>query len=192
MKKTVVIVEKNGDLKEVSTNINDLNIDKITKLCGFRKSDGFEEAIWEVEHEECIYDIHLFGKTEGRANSENKYDFPPPVDETLFFGNCALIACKNNTEEIIDLTIEIWNEIYELLFGGFEDLGSDDSSEEDELDNIPAEMKTEEGYLKDGFIVDDGEELIMDDVNSDDDDDDEYEDNDEELEEEMYIYSDED
>lgn len=189
MTNTLIIVEKNTNLKEVSSNINDLNIEKISKLCGFRKSDGFEEAIWEVEHEECIFDIHLFGKTEGRANSENKYDFPPPVDETLFFGNCALIACKNNTEEVINLTIKIWNEIYELLFGGFEDLGSDDSSEEDELDNIPAEMKTDEGYLKDGFIVDDSEELIVDNISEEDEE--EYEDNDEELEEELYIYSDE-
>ncbi len=188
---SIIIVEKNSNLKQVSSNIKELDINKISKLCGFRKSEGFEEAIWEVEHKDCIFDIHLYGKVEGRANTENKYDFPPPVDETLFFGNCALIACKNNTEDIIDLTLEMWNEIYEILFGGFEDLGSDDSSEEDELDNIPAEMKTEEGYLKDGFIVEDSEELIMDDVNSDDDEE-EYEDNDEELEEEMYIYSDED
>jgi hypothetical protein len=44
------------------------------------------------------------------------------------------------------------------LFGGFEDLSltcKEDENEEDELDNIPKNMKTKKGgYLKDGFVVD--------------------------------------
>jgi hypothetical protein len=34
----------------------------------------------------------------------------------------------------------------------------EDDNEEDELANVPDEMKTSEGYLKDGFVVDDDEE----------------------------------
>ena len=44
------------------------------------------------------------------------------------------------------------------MFGGFEDLdatAAEDENEEDELDDIPDSMKTKEGYLKDGFVVDD-------------------------------------
>ncbi len=62
------------------------------------------------------------------------------------------------------------------MFGGFEDLTAtcaEDEDEEDELENVPAEMKTKDGYLKDGFVVDsDGEEDDDDDYDSDDDDDD--------------------
>ena len=65
------------------------------------------------------------------------------------------------------------------LFGGFENLDAtaqDDEDEEDELENIPAEMKTKEGgYLKDDFIVDD-----------DDEPDEEAEDEDEDEEEESW------
>jgi hypothetical protein len=54
----------------------------------------------------------------------------------------------------------------------------EDENEEDELANIPESMKTKDGYLKDGFVVDD-------------DDEDEY-DNDSELSYENYVYSEED
>ena len=60
-----------------------------------------------------------------------------------------------------NLSLELWEKIYEKLFGGFEDLSAtakEDEEEEDELDNIPNEFKTKQGYLKDGFVVDSSEE----------------------------------
>ena len=47
----------------------------------------------------------------------------------------------------------LFKEKDEKSFGGFESLGEEDSSE-DELENVPEEMKTKDGYLKDGFVVD--------------------------------------
>jgi hypothetical protein len=55
------------------------------------------------------------------------------------------------------LTIALWDKIYEKLFGGFEDLSAtakEDEEEEDELQNVPSNKKTKDGYLKDGFVVD--------------------------------------
>ena len=115
----------------------------------------------------------MYGKLNGRANTENKYDFPPPIDNALFFGSCLLIGTVKNkqnnslakekkTDTFVELTIELWNKIYEKLFGGFEDLTTslvEDENEHDELDNIPKNKKTKVGgYLKDGFVVDDNEE----------------------------------
>ena len=49
----------------------------------------------------------------------------------------------------------VWKRVYEHLFGGFEDLGDESEEEsEDELDSVPPEKKTKNGYLKDGFVVD--------------------------------------
>jgi hypothetical protein len=101
--------------------------------------------------------VELWARSDGQANQENKYDFPPPVDSELFFGNCALLARDSNTN-MIDLTVEKWNKVYEHLFGGFESLADnedEDDEEEDELDNVPSSMKTKDGYLKDGFIIED-------------------------------------
>jgi hypothetical protein len=101
--------------------------------------------------------VDIWAKSDGRAGQENKYELPPPIDEHLFFGNMALVA-RIDKENAIDMTIELWNKIYESLFDGFEDLAAtaaEDENEVDELDSIPACKKTTSGYLKDGFVVDD-------------------------------------
>jgi hypothetical protein len=57
------------------------------------------------------------------------------------------------------LTKDKWNKIYEYLFGGFESLVAnedEDDDEEDELESLPKNRKTRDGYLKDGFVVDGG------------------------------------
>ena len=59
--------------------------------------------------------------------------------------------------------------MYEKLFGGFEDLTStakEDENEIDELENIPSNLKTKSGYLKDGFIVEDDDEVLLQETDS--------------------------
>ena len=53
------------------------------------------------------------------------------------------------------LTLRMWNKIYEALFGGFEDLGYEDSDEEEE--DLTGVELTKEGYMKDSFIAEDDE-----------------------------------
>jgi hypothetical protein len=128
------------------------------------------------------YYFQVFAKSEGRANSENKYDFPPPIDTKLFFGSCAIIAFIKNTtgsKTYVDLSVPLWNKMYEKLFGGFEDLtatAAEDENEEDELANVPKEKKTKHGYLKDGFVVDSSDTEDLDSASTEDEDDDDDED----------------
>lgn len=73
---------------------------------------------------------------------------------------------------MISLSLELWNKIYEKLFGGFENLADtciEDEEEDDELACVSAEKKTKQGYLKDGFVVDSEEdENEFTDVDTDD------------------------
>ena len=64
----------------------------------------------------------------------------------------------------------------------------EDENEEDELANIPDEYKTSGGYLNDGFVVDDNEEIEYESNNELED---EFENN-SELSYDEYEYSDED
>jgi hypothetical protein len=155
----IIIVERLGSLKLLS--IKDFKLDELYKKCGFKKSEDFiKQTEWNIKYEGKRYLIQVFAKTEGRANSENKYDFPPPIDSKLFYGSCAIIGQikkHDGTKNYINLSVPFWNKIYEKLFGGFEDLATtakEDEEEEDELDNVPKEKKTKQGYLKDGFVVD--------------------------------------
>jgi hypothetical protein len=161
----IVIVERTGTLKSLA--IKDFKLEELFKKCGFKKSDDFIKQIeWNAKYDSKKYYIEVFAKTEGRPNSENKYDFPPPIDTKLFFGSCAILAYlkkDDGTKYYTDLTLQLWNKIYEKLFGGFEDLAAtakEDEEEVDELSNVPKEKKTKQGYLKDGFVVDssDGDE----------------------------------
>ena len=155
----IIIVERTGTLKLLS--IKDFKEEELFKKCGFKKSEDFlKQTEWNVKYDSKKYYIQVFAKTDGRANSENKYDFPPPIDNKLFFGCCAIVAYIKNsdgTKLYTNLSLQIWGKIYEKLFGGFEDLAAtaaEDENEEDELANVPKEKKTKQGYLKDGFVVD--------------------------------------
>lgn len=175
-KTKIVIVSKDGSLSECvvepgsETTIEQLAI-LLSKKCGYRKHDGFScyhtyryknkrKMTFDVSSDEVvpkyIY-VDVWGKTDGRAGYENKYEMPPPIDELLFYGNIALVA-RMDELTAIHLTTDIWNIIYEKLFGGFEDLAAsaiEDENEIDELDSVPSHKKTRSGYLKDGFVVDD-------------------------------------
>ena len=120
----ILLVEKSGTIKEI--NVKQFDDSYLSKKAGFKSDRGFSQINgWSINN----FHIFLYGKTEGRAGQENKYDFPPPSDNTLFFGGCLLIA-KNTKNEHLDLNEKTWKIMYEKLFGGFEDLGEEDSEEE--------------------------------------------------------------
>lgn len=212
---TIVIVERNCTVKQVK--VKGVTRETLYSKCGFRKSEGFEKrAVWKVKEGES-YTLELWSRDFGNANTENKYDFPPPVDNDLYFGNCCVVRIDEESDEIVDLSTGEWKKIYENLFGGFEDLVDEEPSE-DELDNVAEELKTQSGYLKDGFVVgtdsdsetsvteyanEDGEDDVVangvDDGDSEQDDDSEEDDESEhddesdegsELEPEKYCFSD--
>jgi hypothetical protein len=179
---SIVLIDKGGNIKE--TKVKKLTRETIYSKCGFRKKEDFDlRTTWNLKIEETDYKIELWSRNVGKAGTENKYDFPPPIDKELYFGTCGLINI-NKDDTIIDLTIDEWNKIYDKLFGGFEDLNSSEEESDDELLNVPDELKTN-GYLKDGFVVS---------SNSNSDEDSEYNSGDEtgsEIEAEEYCYSDE-
>ena len=192
----IILIDKFGKIKTLQVNAKELKKEDLYKKCGFKKDNDFsKQSEWKITIEKQKYCISVYAKTDGRANSENKFDFPPPIDNTLFFGTCAVISEIKDAEsgdyKLSDLSIDLWEKIYEKLFGGFENLKDsliDDENEEDELANIALDKKTKQGYLKDGFVVDDigdndeddeeDDEDIDDDVDDDVDDDDDVEEDD--------------
>ena len=167
-----VQIDKTGTIKEITKK--KLTKETLYKFSGFKKPDGFEKrTTWNVAVEGNHHIIELWARDFGKAGTENKYDFPPPCDTSLYFGTCSLIkVSKDDNNEIKDFAGDTWLKIYEKLFGGFEDLGGEDSEEsEDELESISSEYKTKNGYLKDGFVVDSDSDKSDDDgdqVNNDD------------------------
>tara|TARA_Y100000996_G_scaffold352056_1_gene291536 strand:- start:1713 stop:2378 length:666 start_codon:yes stop_codon:yes gene_type:complete len=149
----IVLINKLGLLKE--TVLKNSERGELYKKAGFRKNDGFEKrTTWSVQLDNEFVCVELWARDEGKAGTENKYDLPPPIDSALYHGTCVLLRCDEDKAPI-DLTIKLWTKLYDHLFGGFEDL-EEESASEDELAEVPDVLKTRDGYLKDGFICDDG------------------------------------
>jgi hypothetical protein len=157
--KNIIVVKKGGGIEMLA--VKNFSFETLYKKCRFRSNNGFnKQHTWK--HNNGF--ISLFARDHGRAGTENKYDMPPPVDAALFFGTMALVYHTNektNDNEVLDLEKDEWQLCYNNLFGGFEELGGEDSDEETE-EEIPEEHQTEQGYSKeDGFIVDDNEPLLI-------------------------------
>lgn len=151
----IIIVEKSGSLKELALKTFDEN--ELYKKAGFKSADGFKlQTDWGANVSGKQYQIFVYGKTNGRAGQENKYEFPPPIDNTLFFGSCLLVN-KSADGKLNNLTKNEWKNIYEYLYGGFEDLGDEDTDDDSEGEGEELVPRTKEGYVKDGFVVDDAE-----------------------------------
>jgi len=151
----IVIIKKNGTLCDLDWKKN-IDLKNIYKKAGFRKDNDFAKRhTWKIKEDDFV---SVYSKNAGRANTENKYELPPPVDSDLYFGKLVVIrhSDQNPTEEnCLDFTFEEWKTIYEKLMGGFEDL--DDNEEESEEEYVAPENLTIQGYEKDGFVVEDGE-----------------------------------
>ena len=157
----ILIVDKSGKIKELELKNYDEN--ELYKKAGFKSAEGFElQTEWGAEINGKCFSVSIYGKLNGRAGQENKYEFPPPIDNTLLFGSCVIVNKQNG--QAVSIGKDDWNAIYEHLYGGFEDIGDEDSEEEtDEDDDKP---RTKEGYVKDGFIVDDKDDDDYEDCDS--------------------------
>ena len=119
---SIVLIESNGTVKTLKTK--EVTPETLYKKCGFRVNEDFLcRHTWQVKLTGAstasneVYSISVWAKKSGKANSENKYDFPPPIDKELFFGTCAVVRTElKDTNTFIDLTKETWLKIYEKLF----------------------------------------------------------------------------
>lgn len=158
----LVIIEKSGSSKSViydPKNITSIE-EFLCKKCGFKTLTDFKCVnSWTTTFNNINYELKVFGKTKGKAGSENKYEFPPPIDNTLLFGNCIAVL-YNEQNEIISMSEDEFNDIMEFLYGGFEDIGSSDSETESETESEEMDKPlTKQGYVKDDFVVSDDEEM---------------------------------
>ena len=154
----IIIIDKAGSVKE--TNIKEYKEEDLHKKANFKSAEGFAlQTTWTgislIGKESISVSVAVYGKTTGKAGQENKYEFPPPIDSVLFFGGCVLVAKSESEDSIIDLRISSWNKIYETLMGGFEDLDLEEDEEDDEDQEVDPNLIGKNGYMKDGFVVED-------------------------------------
>ena len=115
---TLLIIDKSGTPKVLT--VKDFKMEDLYKKCGFKKPDGLEKRhVWVTKCDKTSYRISVYAKEDGKSNTENKFEFPPPIDNSLFFGSCAvLVEHKNVAGEYVPtiVTMDIWDKLYEKMF----------------------------------------------------------------------------
>lgn len=92
--------------------------------------------------------LHLFAYKAGKAGTENKHELPPPHDTVLLFGDAVMFAtgADSKIQKFNGADFTRW---YNSAFGGFDDVGSEDSAtddeETDEEEEVEAEAEAEAG-----------------------------------------------
>ena len=68
-------------------------------------------------------EVKIYGWEDGNAGQENKHEIPPPHDTNLYFGD--LLAVNSNGKNLINFTKEDYNNFFEEIYEGFEDLNTE-------------------------------------------------------------------
>jgi len=129
-------------------NIEEFEIDSLPKETLDVKGKG--NLYREIDFDYKDHTISLYAWIDGKAGRENKHELPPPVDNELYFGNIFLF--KHIDGKLVDFTKEEYEEFYDNSFGGFEDIGSEDSEYSEDEDDDGEDLKD--------FIVDDKKPLV--------------------------------
>ena len=110
----IVIIEKSGNIK--TQNVKNFAIDELYKKCLFRKSNDFcQRHCWSVKSKGKMNHVVLYAKNKGKANTENKYDLPPPIDKDLYYGSMAIVNFQKvdgDETDAVDFTSKEWEKIY--------------------------------------------------------------------------------
>jgi hypothetical protein len=125
---SVIIVEKSGSLKSLC--VKNYDETQLYKRCGFKSDNNFQKRCeWRIVKDSKKYIITAYGKDVGRVGLENNYKFPAPINNISLFGNCVLVLCvdnKNNVEggSVESMSIDFWENINPTLVTGSSKFGN--------------------------------------------------------------------
>jgi len=112
----ILVVDKSGQLSTIKT----ANLDNLYKKANLKTEAGFiKHCQWNVTTKEYPnLNIDFYGKKVGKATYENKYEFPPPIENQIFFGKCLLVAYTKTPKitSYVSLTEVLWQEVYCNLY----------------------------------------------------------------------------
>lgn len=157
---SMIIIDMDGKEEQEYIQTNDLT--RISMLCGFKKNaDHFKHIhAWLIDKNEHCFDdndkdmfLHVYASTKGYHENINKFELPPPIDNTLYYGYIAIVL-EDEDHQVCHLDINTWKQCYEILCDGFYELGDTDT-EEDEGDT---EEEDENNEYEDEDGKDDGKD----------------------------------
>lgn len=143
-----VHILKNGEMVEIDISDKDYQQQLLEKSKS--QGNGDIKGLYTWSYEGSI--LICYGWYDGEAGFENKHELPSGGNSRfldtdsatqMLYGDLFVVSTKN--ESLVDLEISDYGEFYSLMYGGFEDCGSDgDLSEEYDEDSESEDMIEEE------------------------------------------------
>jgi hypothetical protein len=93
---------------------------------------------WDFDEDK----IEMYGYINGKEKDINRLELPEPLENKFYYNELVFFSLNENNE-YIDLDEEDFEDFYDMIFGGFDDIDSEDSGE-----NF-----ADDEYEDDGFIV---------------------------------------
>ena len=145
----IIIIRRNCEIKSLFIDI-----------AFYQSKDLIHE--WKLNEKKISYRICVYADKSGSVNTINQYELPPPIDKDILYGDIIVVAYKkiNHVYKKFDLNVDSWSIFYNRMFM-FENLRASQETDEHEIDElllVPLNKKTKDGYLKDGFVVDDDDD----------------------------------
>lgn len=106
--------------------------------CEIIEGEGTISLLAQLEFQSS--NINIFAWEKGAESNTNQYDFfPPPIDTDVLYGTMFVFRTNRRSGIIQSLTADLFQRYIETCHHGFEDLGSDDSEddENEDEDEIP-------------------------------------------------------
>ena len=148
MSKGILAITRGGEKNFFKVNINSINDLDISNFpSNIKALFGKDDMSRECDFNYKGKTISVFAFNNGVAGKENKFELPPPIDQTIYFGCIIVIAHVDNN--ISTITPELFDDFYETVFEGFVSLGGSDTwSEEEEEDTDDRDFIVDDDYVE--------------------------------------------
>lgn len=161
-----IILTQKAEVKQARLNLQEgsLSLDSVKT---YLKKKETPELLGTYRYKSYI--LTLLGYTKGKAGAENKHELPPPLDSNLCFGDILLIASAHPASytKPVNFKTEEYEAFYTKIFGGFEDIDSEEEEEGEEDEEIEIQEEKEKVVVDEEVV--DGEEAEEDEAGDDED-----------------------
>tara|TARA_B110000914_G_C15196480_1_gene324228 strand:+ start:50 stop:469 length:420 start_codon:yes stop_codon:yes gene_type:complete len=133
-----IIISKSQDV--MCEELDEVTLKKIHELLQNNKKEKELKKIhtWDFDDDK----IEMYGYINGKEKEINKLELPEPIENKLYY-NELIFFSLNDENKYIDLDEEDFEDFYDMIFGGFDDIDSEDSG---------LDFGNDE-YEDDGFVV---------------------------------------
>ena len=138
-----VLINKDGSMDEFvvprhTIKLNSFNPKCLEGVCEFEAGEGPISLLAQMEFQQS--NINIFAWEKGEEKNTNKYDyFPPPIDNDILYGSIFVFRSNRRSGQVQSLTSDLFERYIETCHRGFEDLGSDDSDDDSDEEEIPTQ-----------------------------------------------------